>query len=137
MSIFILKVISGCLTESPNNLSQSMLILISALSFCELMTYATVQVSYQSFAHNACSTSVSSRSDSVDQLLSHSSSSTHVSALQQVCVRVFCRHVWGRSNEHYHARSSFYFLWSCGVYCAPVIGASIKERIIILVPVCP
>lgn len=42
------------------------------------------QVSYQSFAHNTCSTSVSSRSDSVDQLLSHSSSSTHVSALQQM-----------------------------------------------------
>ncbi|KAL1434617.1 hypothetical protein MTO96_011702, partial [Rhipicephalus appendiculatus] len=37
--------------------------------------------SYQSFSYT---TTVSSRSDSVDQLLSHSSSSTHISAMKQV-----------------------------------------------------
>lgn len=41
------------------------------------------QVSYQSYSYNACATSVSSRSDSVDQLLSHSSSSSHISAVHQ------------------------------------------------------
>ncbi|CAN7993896.1 unnamed protein product, partial [Ixodes hexagonus] len=72
----------SCLHHSADDLlgmtSQSGLNLPSSL-------WSTAhQVSYQSFAHNTCSTSVSSRSDSVDQLLSHSSSSTHVSALQQM-----------------------------------------------------
>nr|XP_037269812.1 rap guanine nucleotide exchange factor 1-like isoform X1 [Rhipicephalus microplus] len=47
-------------------------------------TATTHKTSYQSFSYNACTTTVSSRSDSVDQLLSHSSSSTHISAMKQV-----------------------------------------------------
>lgn len=44
----------------------------------------THKTSYQSFSYNTCTTTVSSRSDSVDQLLSHSSSSTHISAMKQM-----------------------------------------------------
>lgn len=47
-------------------------------------TTTTHKTSYQSFSYNACTTTVSSRSDSVDQLLSHSSSSTHISAMKQM-----------------------------------------------------
>lgn len=47
-------------------------------------TATTHKTSYQSFSYNACTTTVSSRSDSVDQLLSHSSSSTQISAMKQV-----------------------------------------------------
>ncbi|XP_054919175.1 rap guanine nucleotide exchange factor 1-like isoform X3 [Dermacentor andersoni] len=47
-------------------------------------TATTHKTSYQSFSYNACTTTVSGRSDSVDQLLSHSSSSTHISAMKQV-----------------------------------------------------
>lgn len=47
-------------------------------------TATTHKTSYQSFSYNACTTTVSSRSDSVDQLLSHSSSSTHISAMKQM-----------------------------------------------------
>ncbi|XP_077534322.1 rap guanine nucleotide exchange factor 1-like isoform X2 [Haemaphysalis longicornis] len=47
-------------------------------------TTTTHKTSYQSFSYNTCTTTVSSRSDSVDQLLSHSSSSTHISAMKQM-----------------------------------------------------
>lgn len=47
-------------------------------------TATTHKTSYQSFSYNTCTTTVSSRSDSVDQLLSHSSSSTHISAMKQM-----------------------------------------------------
>ncbi|XP_075544373.1 rap guanine nucleotide exchange factor 1-like isoform X2 [Dermacentor variabilis] len=47
-------------------------------------TATTHKTSYQSFSYNTCTTTVSGRSDSVDQLLSHSSSSTHISAMKQV-----------------------------------------------------
>ncbi|XP_037559959.1 guanine nucleotide-releasing factor 2 isoform X2 [Dermacentor silvarum] len=47
-------------------------------------TATTHKTSYQSFSYNTCTATVSGRSDSVDQLLSHSSSSTHISAMKQV-----------------------------------------------------
>ncbi|XP_064458001.1 rap guanine nucleotide exchange factor 1-like [Ornithodoros turicata] len=76
--------LDSCLHHSADDLLN-----ISSPSVNFLPSLGTIQqVNYQTYSYNMCTTSVSSRSDSVDQLLSHSSSSSHISAMQKANTKV-------------------------------------------------